>query len=76
MSKHPAVESQLRGQAVQHYRNIKIGSTALSNYYDAIRDMFIFDGKVLKEDLERSISFDEEGMKTTLKNSVLMKVCV
>lgn len=67
LAKHPAVEAQLRGQVFQHYRNIKIVSTALANYYDAVRDMFIFNGKALKEDLERSISFDEEGRKTALK---------
>ena len=49
LAKHPAVESQLRGQTVHHYRNIKIASTALANYYDAVKDLFIFDGKALQE---------------------------
>ena len=66
LSKHPVVESLLRGQTVSNYRNVKICST-LSTYYDAKQDQFIFNGKVLKEDTERSLCFDDEGIITTFK---------
>ena len=62
LDKHPAVESQLRGQNVTNYRNVKITGQALATYYDAATDKFVFNGEVLKEDTERSICFDDEGM--------------
>ena len=62
LSKHPAVEKELRGQSVDKYRNVKIAGPALAQYYDALLDEFIFNGQKLKEDLEKSIHFDEEGI--------------
>lgn len=63
LSKHQAVDSFLRGQSVTSYRNVKIGGTILPNYFDFDAEKFVFNGKVLKEDLEKTICFDEEGKR-------------
>lgn len=65
--KHPFVEKEIRGQAIEKYRNVKITGAALNQYFDLMTDKFIFNGNVLEEDLDKSVSFDEEGKQLKLK---------
>ena len=84
LSKHPAVETFLRNQNVISYRNVKIEGTALAQYYDFDSDRFFFNGKFLKEDVEMSLSTDEDGKQLTkclssFKKLILlnkMQICV
>lgn len=61
LTKHPVVEKEIKSQVIEKYRNVKISGTALSQYFDLLTEKFVFKGKALKEDLEKSIHFDEEG---------------
>ena len=61
LSKHPCVEKEIRGAAIDKYRNVKITGSALSQYFDLVTERFVFNGTPLEEDLNLSVSFDQEG---------------
>jgi hypothetical protein len=63
LSRHPDIDNELKkiGLFVS-YRNVKLVGPSTSKYYDKEADVFKFNNKALREDVENSFaSTNEEG---------------
>lgn len=55
-SKHKYLESKVRNLRVQSYRNFDIAEPDIAEYLDHTKTKFMFGGKFLQLDLDRSIT--------------------
>ena len=61
ISKHSFVAGELKNQSVTNYRNVKVCGASLSMYFDEIKNSFVFNGKTLTEDKEKSFNVGDDG---------------